>query len=120
MDNFPPSQRSPHKVFVAYENMKKRKQTKRKFVLNAIHKLRKPNYLGIHVVYSGFNQAFRDYYNEDPIPAVDKLVKDGVVLKQPVKGGVMLYDYEEYRKSGRTKNVDQKKNSDEILKKILG
>lgn len=96
-----------------------RKQNKKRFVLNAIHRLRKPGYLGIHVVYSGFNQAFRDYYNEDPIPEVGKLAKKGVVLVQPIRGGVMLYDYEEYKKSGRIKNSGIKKNTDETLQKIL-
>jgi hypothetical protein len=100
-------------------NTSQRKQTKKRFVLNAIHNLRKSGYLGIHAVFSGFNQAFRDYYGEDPIAEVDKLMKQGVVLVQPVKGGVMLYDYEEYKKSGRAKRPDQKKDSSQVIKRIL-
>ena len=98
----------------------KRKVSKRKFVLNAVHTLRKSGYLGIHVVYSGFNQAFRDYYGEDPIAEVDKLVEAGVVIKQPVRGGVMLYDYKEYKKSGRFIKTSTRQNTaNEILRRIL-
>jgi len=57
------------------------------FVLNAIRNLRKPGYNGIHVVYSGFNKAFRDYYEEEPMADVEKLVADNVIVKTPVKGG---------------------------------
>lgn len=96
-----------------------RKMNKKTFVLNAIHKLRKQGYLGIHVVYSGFNVAFRQYYDEDPIAAVDKLVESGAVIKQPVKGGVMLYDYEEYKKSNFARKGKEASDSKVILEKIL-
>jgi hypothetical protein len=46
---------------------------------------------GIHSVYSGFNQAFREYYNEDPIPVTQELVKQGKIVTRPVKGGAMIY-----------------------------
>ncbi len=64
---------------------KTRKMNKRKFVLNAIHKLRKDDYIGIHAVYSGFNKAFREYYDQDPIKEVDKLVESGCIVLSPVK-----------------------------------
>lgn len=81
--------------------------------------MRKPPYFGIHVVFSGFNEAFRSYYEEDPIAEVEKLVADKVVVRQPVKGGVMLYDYDEYQKiesfpSGKEKRGRRRS------KKILG
>lgn len=66
--------------------------TKEEFVLQAIEKLRTKNYKGIHVVYSGFNEAFREYFNEDPIQCVSYLEKQGLVVTHPVKGGVMLYN----------------------------
>lgn len=97
----------------------KRKMNKRNFVLNAIHTLRKPGYLGIHAVYSGLNGAFRDYYNEDPITEIDKLVEGGVIIKMPVKGGVMLYDYVEYKKAGKTVRKNGGRDTNEVLKKIL-
>ena len=99
-------------------NEAKRKLNKKIFVLRAIHTLRKQSYLGIHAVYSGFNKAFRDYYNEDPIPEVAKLVKEGHVVLTPVKGGVMLYDAEEYKKSNFSRKAKEK-SSENILSKIL-
>lgn len=97
-----------------------RRMNKKTFVLNSIHKLRKDKYLGIHAVYSGFNSAFRDYYNEDPIVEVDKLVKDKIVVVQPVKGGVMIYDYKEYSASDLAKKKGSKTNTNAALEKILG
>jgi hypothetical protein len=50
----------------------KRKLTEEEFVLQAIKKLRKEPFRGIHSVYSGFNEAFRKYFGtnrgaeEDP------------------------------------------------------
>jgi len=61
------------------------------FVVRAIKKLRRPPYKGIHSVYSGFNQAFRDYYGTDPVGATNRLADEGRVVTRPVKGGVMLY-----------------------------
>ncbi|MEX0934940.1 MAG: hypothetical protein WDZ70_01265 [Candidatus Paceibacterota bacterium] len=98
----------------------KRRMNKRSFVLKAIHTLRKTGYIGIHAVYSGFNKAFREYYNDDPIAEVDKLVAKGVIVKQPVKGGVMLYDAKEYKESDFGTKKRKKKNSNTALKKILG
>lgn len=79
------------------------------FVLQAIKKLRTKNYKGIHVVYSGFNEAFREYFNEDPIEYVSALEKEGIVATHPVKGGVMLYDANdvESKKDKRSKALDK-------------
>lgn len=63
----------------------------KEYILQEIKRLRTKNFKGIHVVYSGFNAAFRDYFKEDPIPIVKKLEAEGVVMTKPVKGGVMLY-----------------------------
>jgi hypothetical protein len=46
------------------------------FVFRAIKRLKKPPYKGIHSVYSGFNQAFREYFNKDPVEATTKLAMD--------------------------------------------
>lgn len=62
------------------------------FVKNAILKLRTPPYKGIHSVYSGFNEAFKKYFDsEDPVKATNKLAAEGKVFIRPIKGGVMLY-----------------------------
>lgn len=61
------------------------------FIVRAIKKLRKPPYKGIHTVYSGFNQAFREYFNKDPVEVTTRLVGEGKIATRPVKGGVILY-----------------------------
>jgi len=81
------------------------------FVLRAIRELRTPPYKGIHSVYSGFNQAFRNYFGADPIAATNALAKEGKITIRPVKGGVMLYLPED---------ISQRPQTDDVLKKILG
>ena len=61
------------------------------FVVRAIRKLKKPPYKGIHSVYSGFNQAFREYFNKDPVEATTRLAQEGKIVTRPVKGGATLY-----------------------------
>ncbi len=62
------------------------------FVKKAIVSLRKEGYKGIHTVYSGFNDAFKKYFNgEDPIKTTNQLASEGKLVIMPVKGGVMLY-----------------------------
>ncbi len=62
------------------------------FVRLAIDRLRLENYKGIHSVYSGFNDAFKSYYDgANPIEATGELARLGKIVLRPVKGGVMLY-----------------------------
>lgn len=62
------------------------------FVKKAIVSLRKEGYKGIHSVYSGFNNAFKKYFDgENPVEATNKLAMEGKIVIRPVKGGVMLY-----------------------------
>ncbi|MBI4653715.1 MAG: hypothetical protein HY752_01750 [Nitrospirae bacterium] len=62
------------------------------FIKKAIVTLRAKGYKGIHTVYSGFNTAFKKYFdNENPVEATNKLAKEGKIVIRPVKGGVMLY-----------------------------
>jgi hypothetical protein len=61
------------------------------FVIRAIKRLKKPPYKGIHSVYSGFNQAFREYFNKDPVEATTKLAQEGRIVTRPVRGGATLY-----------------------------
>ncbi len=68
-----------------------RELTEYEFVARAIKRLRKPPYKGIHSVYSGFNQAFRDYFEKDPVEATTRLAKEGKIVTRPVRGGAVLY-----------------------------
>ncbi len=62
------------------------------FIKQAILKLRTGNYKGIHSVYSGFNEAFKKYYDgENPVQATNKLAAEGKIVIRPAKGGVVLY-----------------------------
>ncbi|MDH4028258.1 MAG: hypothetical protein OEU95_05470 [Nitrospirota bacterium] len=62
------------------------------FVKRAIVSLRKEGYKGIHTVYSGFNSAFKKYFEgENPIEVTTRLASEGKIVLRPVKGGVMLY-----------------------------
>ena len=68
-----------------------KKLSEYEFVVKAIKKLRRPPYKGIHAVYSGFNQAFRAYFNKDPVEVTTKLANEGKIALRPVRGGVTLY-----------------------------
>lgn len=66
--------------------------THEEFVRKAIVSLRKEGYKGIHSVFSGFNEAFKRYFNGDnPVEVTSRLAKEGKIVMRPVKGGVMLY-----------------------------
>ncbi len=73
------------------EQNQEEKLTQAEFVKKAIVSLRKNPYKGIHSVYSGFNEAFRAYFNEDPIKWTNQLSAEGVIEIRPARGGVMLY-----------------------------
>lgn len=75
------------------------------FVVRAIKKLRKPPYKGIHSVYSGFNNAFREYFSKDPVEATSRLAKEGKIVTRPIRGGVLLYLPEDAPASGSAKNI---------------
>lgn len=68
-----------------------KKLTEEEFVLQAIKKLRKEPFRGIHSVYSGFNEAFRKYFGTNPIEATSRLASGGKIETRPFKGGVMLF-----------------------------
>jgi len=61
------------------------------FVFRAIRRLRKPPYRGIHTVYSGFNQAFKEHFGKNPVEVTQKMAAEGKIVIRPVKGGVMVY-----------------------------
>lgn len=81
------------------------------FVKKAIVSLRKEGYKGLHTVYSGFNTAFKKYFEgENPVEVTNKLAREGKIVIRPVKGGVMLYLPED-APQGRD-------SADETLKKM--
>ena len=72
--------------------MSEEKLSHEEFIKKAIVSLRKEGYKGIHTVYAGFNEAFKNYYpGENPIDATNALAKDGKIVIRLGKGGVMLY-----------------------------
>jgi len=80
------------------------------FIKQAILKLRTGNFKGIHSVYSGFNEAFKKYFDgENPVEATNQLAKEGKIIIRPAKGGVVLYLSDEAPSMTR---------ADEALKKM--
>jgi hypothetical protein len=80
------------------------------FVIKAIERLRVPPYKGIHSVYSGFNNAFREYFPLlDPVDFTSQMVSEGKLVTRPVKGGVLIYKADE---------VQGNSNINDILKRI--
>jgi hypothetical protein len=73
--------------------MEKEKLAHKDFFERAIKKCRKEGYKGIHTVYSGVNNAFRQYYGKDadPIVAVNALIAKGELAGNPAKGGFTIY-----------------------------
>src|SRR4030042_6624037 len=61
------------------------------FVFRAIKRLRKPPYKGIHSVFSGFNQAFKEQFAKNPVEVTNRMAQEGKIVTRPVRGGVMLY-----------------------------
>lgn len=71
-----------------------------------------PPYKGIHCVFSGFNEAFREYFPLlDPVDVTNQLAKEGKIVIRPARKGVILY------KAG---DVPPTMMGGDALKKILG
>lgn len=65
--------------------------TVEEFVVRAIEKLADPGRTTIHTVYSGFNNAFRDYFpGLNPVTETEKLVKEGKVAFRFCPGGALI------------------------------
>jgi len=78
------------------------KMSEEEFIFRAIKRLRKPPYKGIHSVYSGFNQAFKEYFGKNPVEVTQRLAQEGKIVTRPVRGGVMLYTPEEAPQSKKS------------------
>lgn len=66
------------------------KLTVEEFVVQAIKSLRMGDFKGIHSVYSGFNEAFKKYFGQDPVQATNRLAEDKKIEIRPIKGGVLF------------------------------
>jgi hypothetical protein len=88
-----------------------KKLTEEEFVLQAIKKLRKEPFRGIHSVYSGFNEAFRKYFEANPVEVTSRLASEGKIETRPFKGGAMLFLPGE---------APKRPSTDEIIQLILG
>jgi len=88
-----------------------RKLTEEEFVLQAIKKLRKEPFRGIHSVYSGFKEVFRKYFGTNPVEATSGLAAEGKIETRPFKGGVMLFLPGE---------APKRPSADEIIQWVLG
>ena len=82
------------------------------FLRRAVLRLRKGQAKSIHSVYSGFNAAWRQYYNSDPVAGVKALEKLGVCVTHPTKGGARIYLAEDA--------PSRKASTEEIVGIILG
>jgi hypothetical protein len=83
------------------------KLTEEAFVVQAIKKLRKEPFRGIHSVYSGFNEAFRKYFDTNPVEATSRLAAEGKIEIRPFKGGAMIFLPGEAPKRPSTEEVIQ-------------
>jgi hypothetical protein len=88
-----------------------RKLTEEEFITQAIRRLRKDPFRGIHSVYSGFNEAFRKYFNTNPVEATNRLAAEGKIEIRPFKGGAMLFLPGE---------APKRPSTDEIIQIVLG
>jgi hypothetical protein len=87
------------------------KLSEEEFVTQAIKKLRKDPFRGIHSVYSGFNEAFRKYFGTNPVEATSRLAGEGKIETRPFKGGMMLFLPGE---------APKRPSTDEVVRIILG
>ena len=84
-----------------------KKLTEEEFVTQAIKKLRKEPFRGIHSVYTGFNEAFRKYFGTNPVEATSRLAAEGKIETRPFKGGAMLFLPGEAPKRPSTEEIVQ-------------
>lgn len=80
------------------------------FTRRAIKQLRELPEKGIHSEYSGFNDAFRKYFDADPERAISSLEDRGEVATSDAEGGVKLY----------LPGEAPEKDPDETVNKIVG
>ena len=74
--------------------------TVEEFTFLGINTLQDPRFPGrVHVVYSGFNVAFRKYFEgRDPTVELDKLKAEGKIGLRTARGGAVIWDPSHPRK----------------------
>ncbi|MBP9669412.1 MAG: hypothetical protein KBE09_03930 [Candidatus Pacebacteria bacterium] len=112
------------------------KLTPEEFVLKAITALRTEKSKGIHVVRSGFNKGFREYFGNDadPIQTTTRMRQEGKIAVFLSKGGASLYlrtdlrdstltrhdeDWAKRDQQGRPLKTEAKPDKSSVLQKIL-
>lgn len=67
------------------------KLTPEEFILRAIEKLAKPGKNTIHVVWSGMNAAYRQYFpGGDPVAEVNRLANERKISFRLARGGAVI------------------------------
>lgn len=62
------------------------------FTILAIEKLRKPGKKGLHTVWSGFNEGFRQYFPDlDPVAETKRLAEERKIGMHLARGGAIIY-----------------------------
>lgn len=83
--------------------------SKFEFLKRAMENLRTKSeereYHNLHSVYSGFNSAFRAYFQDDPVEFIKALAAEGKIEVIPAKGGVNIYWPGESPANGRVKSA---------------
>jgi len=77
-------------------------------------------YAGMHVVWSGFNRAFRKHFGkskEDTIRIINELADKGVIGMIPWQGGMKLYLPEDTPQKSEAKTD---KRADSMLEAVVG
>jgi hypothetical protein len=103
---------------------KEEKLTPGEFFIQAIKNLRQPPHLGIHMVWSGFNLAFREYFPDlDPVKTAKELARQGKIVLQVMKGGARIYlpnEVPEKLKQRRTSTLTkrERKEAKKVLRKM--
>lgn len=87
--------------------------TEAEFVKRAIKKLRELPQKGIHSKYSGFNAAFRQYFDKDPEKSVKRLAEKGKIATRDESDGTMLYLPSEAPAKSPGETLDKIVNSDD-------
>lgn len=85
------------------------------FTKRAIKELRELPQKGIHSKYSGFNAAFRQYFNKDPEKAIDRLAERAKIETREEADGFMLYLPEEAPDESPNETLDKIVNSGEEM-----
>ena len=91
----------------------------KEFVEKVIKAKRKAPYKGVHVVFSGFNEYFREYYGFDPRQYIDQLVEEGFLTKVVTKGGAIITLTSDLTEEEKASHANPRGKIQKELKDIL-